>query len=110
MASKRQRRDTDIKCLQQVLHLGGISNSGLQTLLVELQRSGTPSSMGSHVMDEAYHAKCLIERFLSTTTQKKCKGVLTKNKNSVRVSPLKVLRQFLDIPMPRARRLNDSKV
>ena len=80
MASTRQRRETDINCLQQVLHLGDNSNSGLQTLLVELQRSGTPATMGSHVMDEAYHAKCLVERFLPTTThkEKQCKGVASE--------------------------------
>lgn len=57
MLSKRQRREADIKSVQQVLHLGGISNVGLQNLLHELERSGAPTAAGTHLMDAAFHSK-----------------------------------------------------
>lgn len=58
MAAKRSRREVAINALQDVLHVGGISNSGLRKLLRELrQQPEAPELIGMEIVKAAFHER-----------------------------------------------------
>jgi hypothetical protein len=63
MAAKRQRKEVATAAVQHLLHIGGLSNKGLQKLLQELRSlPECPDIVNKHVMDAAFHSRCQLDQ------------------------------------------------